>query len=83
MRLGEIVGGVRHVFTLDNHYVDGGQGQMLATRIAELALSVPVTRIGVRELPVCGTNDEVLAHHRLDVPGMVASMAKRVGAGAR
>ena len=72
--LRETVGGARHVFTLDNHYVECGQGQMLASRIAELGLAVSVTRIGVRELPVCGTNDEVLAHHRLDVPGLVASM---------
>ncbi len=28
-----------------------------------------VTRLGVTELPECGTNDEVLAHHRLDVAG--------------
>jgi len=84
--LRETVEGARHVFTLDNHYIDGGQGQMLASRIAELWLSVPVTRIGVRELPVCGTNDEVLAHHRLDVPGLVASMSEALlheGAGAQ
>ena len=30
-----------------------------------------VTRLGVRELPECGTNDEVLAYHRLDVPSLV------------
>ena len=68
------IGDARHVFTLDNHYVEGGQGQMLASRIAEFGLAAPVTRIGVRELPVCGTNDEVLAHHQLDVPGLVASL---------
>ena len=62
----------RHLFTLDNHYVDGGQGQMLAGAVAELGLGIPVTRIGVDELPVCGTNDEVLAHHRLDPPGILA-----------
>ena len=28
-----------------------------------------VTRVGVTELPECGTNDEVLAYHRLDVDG--------------
>jgi len=25
-------------------------------------------------LPECGTNDEVLAHHRLDVAGLVAQL---------
>ncbi len=33
-----------------------------------------VTRIGVEALPECGTNDEVLAHHRLDVAGLVARL---------
>jgi len=28
-------------------------------------------RIGVTELPECGTNEEVLAHHGLDVAGLV------------
>jgi hypothetical protein len=33
-----------------------------------------VTRIGVDALPECGTNDEVLAHHRLDVEGLVSRL---------
>jgi hypothetical protein len=32
---------------------------------------VRVSRIGVTELPECGTNDEVLAYHGLDIPGLV------------
>jgi hypothetical protein len=41
---------------------------MIASAIAELGIepAVTVTRLGVRELPECGTNDEVLAHHGLD-----------------
>ncbi len=70
--LGDLVSGARRLITLDNHYVEGGQGQMLASAVAELGLTVPVTRIGVDALPECGTNDEVLAHHRLDVDGIVA-----------
>jgi hypothetical protein len=46
---------------------------MLAAAIAALGLepAVRVTRVGVTELPECGTNDEVLAHHGLDVAGLV------------
>ena len=71
--LKETIGTCRTVITLDNHYVHGGQGEMLAAAIAELGLdpSTRVSRIGVTELPECGTNDEVLAHHGLDVPGLV------------
>ena len=71
--LQETIGGCRTIITLDNHYVHGGQGEMLGAAIAELGLdpSTRVTRIGVTELPECGTNDEVLAYHGLDIPGLV------------
>jgi len=75
----DTIRGARHVFTLDNHYLDGGQGQMIASRVAEHAVSIPVTRIGLTELPVCGTNEEVLAHHGLDVPGLVRAVTASLG----
>ena len=74
--LKQTIGTRRAVVTLDNHYVHGGQGDMVAAAIAELAIdpAVRVTRIGVEALPECGTNDEVLAHHRLDVAGLVSRL---------
>jgi transketolase len=70
--LRDVIGPRRSVITLDNHYLHGGQGEMLAAAIAGLGLaSVRVTRIGVTELPECGTNDEVLKYHRLDIDGLV------------
>jgi transketolase len=83
--LREMVGSCRTIITLDNHYVHGGQGEMLAAAIAELGLNPAprVTRVGVTELPECGTNDEVLAYHGLDVPGLVkqfrAALARTAG----
>ena len=78
--LREVVGSVREVFTLDNHYVHGGQGTMVASAFAALGLqpAVRVTSIGVTELPECGTNDEVLAYHHLDVDGLVAQFSTRL-----
>ena len=74
--LREVIGGRRYILTLDNHYLKGGQGEMLATAIAELALEPTprILRVGVTSLPECGTNDEVLAHHKLDVASLVKSM---------
>jgi transketolase len=71
--LRETIGDRRLVITLDNHYVHGGQGQMVAAAVAELGLEPTprVVRIGVTALPECGTNEEVLAHHGLDVAGLV------------
>ena len=62
-----------HIVTLDNHYVHGGQGEMVAAAVASLGLqpSVTVSTIGVSGLPECGTNDEVLAYHGLDVASLV------------
>jgi transketolase len=78
--LREVIGARRVIALLDNHYLHGGQGDTLAAAIAELALEpVPtIIRIGVTSLPECGTNDEVLAHHGLDVGGMVKSMKQGV-----
>jgi len=71
--LREAIGDRRAVLLLDNHYVHGGQGDMLAAAIAVLGLDpvASVARAGVATLPECGTNDEVLAHHRLDIPSLV------------
>lgn len=73
--LRETVEGCAWVFTLDNHYVHGGQGQMILSQLAELALpSVRAKRIGLTEVPVCGTTTEVQTAHRLDPE----SLAKRI-----
>jgi len=70
--LREAIGRAQAVVTLDNHYLEGGQGQMVAAAIARLGLepAVRVTSIGVAELPECGTNDEVLDYHGLDVASL-------------
>ena len=79
--LRDVIGPRRTIVTLDNHYVPGGQGDMLASAIAGLGLepSVRVTRIGVTELPECGTNDEVLNYHRLDIDGLVEQIQGALG----
>jgi transketolase len=74
--LAQTVAGMRGVFTLDDHYVDGGQGEMLAARLAALPGngSSAFESFGLTEVPLCGQNDEVLAAHRLDG----ASLAGRI-----
>ena len=79
--LAETIGDRRAVLLLDNHYVRGGQGDMLAAAVAELGLnpSASVMRLGVTELPECGTNDEVLAYHGLDVASLAKAFRAAVG----
>lgn len=75
--LGQIMQGYRKVFTLDNHYIIGGQGDRIACALSELGLSekVQVKKFGVLDIPKCGQNDEVLLAHRLDAQSLAADIA--------
>ena len=76
------VSGMAHVFTLDNHYVAGGQGEMLAAAIAGWGESRPrVVSLGLTEIPVSGQNDEALRHHELDAAGIAARILATLHAG--
>lgn len=82
--LGQTVSGFSHVVTLDNHYIVGGQGDMLLSAIAELGLkaSPRVRKLGVKEIPACGTNEEVLKYHRLDASSLaedIFDFVKEIG----
>lgn len=73
------IAGKRLVVTLDDHYVAGGQGQLIAATIAALPGTRPrVINLGVREIPACGSNDEVLRHHRLDRASIAEEIALAV-----
>jgi len=72
--------GYSRVFTLDNHYVIGGQGDLLASEMAELGLAhrVNLARFGISEIPACGQNDEVLNYHGLDAENIARRIAECV-----
>ena len=70
----ETLGRFKDVVTLDNHYLEFGQGVMVAAALARTGVRAGVTSIGVTEVPACGTNAEVLAYHGLDA----ASIARTV-----
>ncbi|HKY41038.1 MAG TPA: transketolase C-terminal domain-containing protein [Polyangiaceae bacterium] len=62
------VGHARHVFSLDNHYLQGGQGDRIAELLAgPVGTRVPrLHRFAVEGLPACGANSDVLRRHELD-----------------
>ena len=70
------IAGDRPIVCLDNHYVDGGQGDAVLRAIAEARSAAPIVRVGVESVPECGENDAVLRAHGLDA----ASIANRVKA---
>jgi transketolase len=59
--------GFKYIFTLDNHFEKGGQGEMLGCKLAEMDSnsSYHLHRFGISEIPECGLNDEVLQAHGL------------------
>jgi transketolase len=71
-----MVRGFTRIYTLDNHYVSGGQGQMIAAALARLGLAqgVELHLLGVTRIPECGQNDEVLRAHGLDAAGIAAAV---------
>lgn len=74
--LREVIDGCRWVFSLDNHYVHGGQGQMVLSKLAEMGLEgIHAGQIGLTEIPECGGTADIQKFHHLDSE----SLADRIG----
>jgi len=60
--------GLKHLFSLDNHYAVGGQGDRIAEVLAGAAgAALPrLHRFAVEQIPACGSNADVLRLHGLD-----------------
>jgi transketolase len=67
------------IVTLDNHYVTLGQGVMVAAALAQARAAVRVVSVGLTDIPLCGTNPEVLAHHGLDGPSIARTVRRACG----
>jgi transketolase len=77
----DVLGSFKHIVTLDNHYLEFGQGVMVAAALARAGVRTEVTQIGLTEIPACGSNVDVLAYHGLDSASIAkAAAAKSVAA---
>ena len=70
----DVLGRFKHIVTLDNHYLEFGQGVMVAAALARTGVRAGVTPIGLTEIPACGTNAEVMAYHGLDAPSIARTV---------
>ena len=80
--LDEAVGSIDTIFTIDNHYVEGGQGDYVLSAVASLNRKQQVScyKFGLSVVPPSGTNDEVLAEVGLDANSIaqrIANILKR------
>lgn len=64
------LGAYRQIVTLDNHYLEYGQGVMIAAALARNGVRADIFPIGLKEIPACGSNADVLAYHGLDPAGI-------------
>ena len=78
--LKEVIAGHRNVFTLDDHLIKGGQGQLLAARIGGLEGTVQTRCFGVEGVPFCGQNREVLEAHGLDAEHLTDKIVRELDA---
>jgi len=62
------------VVTLDNHYLRGGQGELLLASLAGTGTTARILQRGLTSVPACGSNDEVLRFHRLDAESLASDM---------
>lgn len=74
--LEEAIGDAPLVMTIDNHFYEGGQGQFLLAMLAEHNLAEGRAKhcFAVRSIPACGTNNQVLAAHRLNASSLVSQI---------
>jgi len=62
------IGNCGRVFCLDNHYLIGGQGEIISHAVAGWASGrVRIQHIGISDFPPCGTIQEVLTGVHLDM----------------
>jgi transketolase len=67
--------GRRLVVTLDDHYLDGGQGEKLLAALARAGVSVPTLQLGLSTVPPSGQPGEVLQRLGLDAAGIAEAIA--------
>lgn len=71
--------GKRALFTLDNHYLDGGQGERVLTAAFEQGMAgLTCRRFGLTEVPASGANPDVLRKAGLDAESLAEAMAARL-----
>ena len=76
-----IVAGIRTIYTVDDHVIEGGFGERLIAFMAESGQlnGIRVQRFGLTTLPMCGTPLEVLRHHELDGLSLANKILKNEG----
>jgi transketolase len=76
----EALGSFKHIVTLDNHYLEFGQGVMVAAALARTGVRAEISQVGLTEIPACGSNADVLAYHGLDAASIARAVNSKIHA---
>lgn len=57
---------INNLYTIDNHYIEGGQGQLIASQIATNRISTITINLGIKGVPYSGQNEEILTVYELN-----------------
>ncbi|MBI5815582.1 MAG: transketolase [Nitrospinae bacterium] len=77
-----VIGKSRALVTLDNHYIEGGQGGFVRSALAgngELKIKVHSLGVETGRIAECGQNAEVLKAHGLDAESIKMAIKKTLG----
>jgi transketolase len=75
---GAVTGG-RLLVTLDDHYVEGGQGEKVLAALARAGRAMPVLQLGLHGVPPCGQPGEVLERLGLDAEAIARAVKQKLG----
>lgn len=76
--LAEELADFKLLFTLDNHFIHGGQGDLISHTLKRLSLPCDVIPIGIEGIPICGENREVLHAHHLSADKIAERIRKEM-----
>lgn len=75
--LAETLGHCKSVLSIENHYLIGGQGDRLADAMRSNGLRhIGLHRLGLTEIPACGTNPEILNAHKMSFLSIVQEVLR-------
>ena len=77
--IASLAAGKRLLVTLDDHYLDGGQGEKVMAALARAGVSIATLNLGLTAVPPSGQPAEVLERLGLDAAGIAARVQAALG----
>ncbi len=67
-----------HIFSIEDHNLNSGMGSIIAEKMNQLGLQIPVVKIGVSAYPFSGTSDDIYKWAGLDAASLLRSIKQHL-----